>query len=97
MNRTFRAQLDFVSVVKLSATLGFGSGIFITILTVLPFFHSDQSLLEGGLVILLTPLASAFGGGVTGAFGFPFYYWYSNKIKGQYLSGKFAEETENKE
>ncbi|WP_166423590.1 hypothetical protein [Paraglaciecola sp. 20A4] len=44
-------------------------------------------------MFLLTPLASAIGAMFTGVLGFPFYYWYSNKIQGQFLSGKYAEQS----
>ena len=96
MKRTFRTQFDFMSIVKISATLGFGSGIFLSVFTFMPFFHSGEWV-QGLLMFLLTPLASAIGAMLTGVLGFPFYYWYSNKIQGQFLSGKYAEQSVNDE
>jgi hypothetical protein len=93
VKRTFRAQLDFNSIIKFSATLGFGSGILISVITFLPYYHSGE-LMMGLLMFILTPLATAIGAVITGSFGFPFYWWYCNKVGGQHISGKFAEESE---
>ena len=96
MKRIFRTQFDFISVLKISATLGFGSGIFLSVLTVLPFIHSGEWF-RGVLMLFLTPAASAFGAVITGVLGFPFYYWYSNKIRGQLVAGKYSEVPEKSE
>ena len=91
MKRMFRTQLDFTSILKISATLGFGSGLFFNIFVVMSAIQSSQTL-EAIMAFFLTPIFSAFGGLVTGVLGFPFYYWYANKIQGQSIAGKFAEQ-----
>ncbi|MCF6443070.1 hypothetical protein L1077_26955 [Pseudoalteromonas luteoviolacea] len=96
MKRSFRSQLDFISIVTISAILGFGAGLFGAALVFLTAIQSGQ-LEQGILALLLTPIGSAAGTAFSAVLGFPFYYWYSNKIQGQKISGKFAEITENKE
>lgn len=92
MKRTFRSQLDFQSAIKLSAILGFGSGFLPGFIFLFGGIQSDE-LLQGLLGFIVVPFFSALGGVATAAIGFPFYYWYANKIAGQKISGKFAEVT----
>lgn len=90
MKRRFRSQLDFLSVITVSATLGFGAGLLGAVLVFITAMQSGQP--EQAIVgLVVTPITSALGGTLSGMLGFPFYYWYSNKIKGQKISGKFAE------
>ncbi|TMP30418.1 hypothetical protein CWB99_06670 [Pseudoalteromonas rubra] len=90
MKRRFRSQLDFLSVITISATLGFGAGLLGAVLVFITAMQSGQpEQVIMGLVV--TPITSALGGALSGMLGFPFYYWYSNKISGQKISGKFAE------
>ncbi|WP_199609528.1 hypothetical protein [Flocculibacter collagenilyticus] len=96
MKRTFRTQLDFVSILKISATLGFGGGIFMSIFMLFSGVQFGQ-LIQGVLGLLLAPIFSAVGGLISGTLGFPFYYWYANKLQGQTISGKFAENRSSNE
>ena len=92
MIRKFKTQLDFISVIKISAILGFGNGIIFSFFTVIPFLKSGEWL-AGVVVFFLTPFASALGAVSIGVIGFPFYYWYCSRVNGQLFYGKFAEES----
>ncbi|GGO67540.1 hypothetical protein [Bowmanella pacifica] len=90
MKRTFRSQLDFQSAIKVSAILGFGSGFLPGFIFLFGGINSGEAV-QGMLGFIFAPFLSALGGLATAAIGFPFYYWYANKIAGQKISGKFAE------
>ncbi|WP_146027246.1 hypothetical protein [Bowmanella denitrificans] len=92
MKRTYRSQLDFQSAIKVSATLGFGSGFLPGLIFLFGGMQSGEPV-QGALGFIIAPFFSALGGIATAAIGFPFYYWYANKIAGQRISGKFAEVT----
>ena len=91
MIRTFRSQLDFISIVKLSATIGFGGVIFIAFIVLVSAIQSGQ-IMQGILGLFLAPIFSALGSAFSAIIGFPFYYWYANRVSGQKISGKFSEE-----
>ena len=95
MSQTFRTQLDFNSILKISFTLGFGAGFFYAVIGYIPFFMSGD-VLSGLLMFILMPPLSGISTALTMALGVPFYNWYCNRIKGQKMSGKFVE-VENKD
>ncbi|OHU94369.1 hypothetical protein BIW53_14920 [Pseudoalteromonas byunsanensis] len=88
VKRRFRTQLDFISIVTISATLGFGAGLFGAALVFLSAIQSGK-LEQGIFGLIVAPIGSAVGTAFSAILGFPFYYWYSNKIQGQKISGIF--------
>lgn len=92
MHRQFRTQLNLLSVVKVSVVVGIGASFPISLIVFLSAFWSG-SVVEAILGVIVTLISGGILGLINGVFGYPFYYWYANAVRGQKVSGKFAEIT----
>ena len=90
MLQIYRAQLNFISVMKLFATLGFGSGLLMSLFVIGSLFFGE-TLANVLLGVLIFPLIGAFQAMVFGILGYPFYQWYCERQRGQQMEGRFAE------
>lgn len=90
MKRKFRSELDFFSIIKIAAVLGFGSGIVLSLVLLLLSMFQFVGIDSLSALIKL-PFVSTLGVILNAALGYPFYKFYCNQIKGQVVSGKFLE------
>lgn len=90
MKRKFRSELDFSSVIKIAAILGFGSGLVLSLLLLLLSMFQAVGI-DSLVVVIKLPFISTLGFILNTVLGYPFYKLYCNKVKGQIISGKFLE------
>lgn len=96
MLHIYRAQLNFVSVLKLFAVVGFGTGLLMSIFSLGSLFFGE-SIGNVVLGIVLFPMVFALQALVFAVLGYPFYQWYCRHFKGQHVEGLFAKIDEQPE
>ncbi len=93
MKRKFRSELDFLSIIKVAAVLGFGSGLVLSLSLLAASLFNLVSVDDLAVILQLT-LVSTLGMIFNATLGYPLYKLYCNKVKGQVVSGKFLEVTD---